>query len=150
MDHNSYKTTNANKATAEKGWVIVNAENQVLGRVASQIARVIRGKHKVTFTPNVDTGDHVIVINAEKVRMTGKKWDARELFTYSGYPGGQRVLTPTMIKGKHPERLIEHAVRGMLPKNTIGRELFRSLHVYAGTAHPHEAQQPKELKFDNI
>ena len=147
MDHNSYKTTNANKASAEKAWVIVDVQNQVLGRVASQIARVIRGKHKTSFTPNVDTGDHVIVINAEKVRMTGKKWDNRELFTYSGYPGGQRVLTPTMIKGKHPERLIEHAVRGMLPKNTIGRELFRSLHVYAGTAHPHEAQQPKELKF---
>ena len=147
MDHNSYKTTHANKATVEKKWIVVDAEAQVLGRLASQIARIIRGKHKTSFTPNVDCGDNVIVINAEKVRMTGKKWDDRVIFTHSGYPGGQREHTPTLIKSKHPERLIEHAVRGMLPKGRLGRELYRSLHVYAGTAHPHTAQQPKELKF---
>jgi len=147
VDHNSYKTLNANDATADKGWVIVDAKDQVLGRVATQIARVLRGKHKTSYTPNTDMGDHVIVINAEKVRMTGKKWTNRVIFTYSGYPGGQRELTPTIIKSKHPERLVEHSVRGMLPKNSMGRQLFRSLHVYVGTEHPHTAQQPKELKF---
>lgn len=147
MDHNSFKTTNANKAGAEKGWVVVDAENQVLGRVASQVAKIIRGKNKPSYTPNTDMGDHVIVINAEKVRMTGKKWTNRVIFTYSGYPGGQRELTPSMIQSKNPARLIEHAVRGMLPKNTMGRQLFRSLHVYAGSQHPHEAQQPKAIKF---
>jgi large subunit ribosomal protein L13 len=147
VDHNSYKTVNANKATAEKGWVLVDARGKVLGRVASEIARIIRGKNKVNYTPNVDTGDHVVVINAEKVRMTGKKWSNRVIFTHSGYPGGQRELTPTVIRDKHPERLVEHAVRGMLPKNRLGRELFRSLHVYTGTDHPHTAQQPKEIKL---
>ena len=147
MDHNSYKTTYANKATVEKGWVVVDANAQVLGRVASQIAKIIRGKHKPSYSPHVDCGDNVIVINAEKVRMTGKKWNNRVIFTHSGYPGGQREHTPELIRSKHPERLIEHAVRGMLPKNSLGRELFRSLHVYVGGEHPHQAQQPKELKF---
>ncbi len=147
MDQNSYKTVFTNAATAEKGWVIVDAKDQVLGRVASQVAKVLRGKHKPSYTPNTDMGDHVIVINADKVRMTGKKWTNRVIFTYSGYPGGQRELTPTMIRQKNPARLIEFSVRGMLPKNTMGRQLFRSLHVYAGTEHPHEAQQPKEIKF---
>jgi len=147
VDSISFKTKNANKANAEKNWVLVDAENQILGRVASQIAKVIRGKHKPSYTPHVDCGDHVVVINAEKVKMTGKKFSDRVIFTHSGYNGGQKEHTPNMILRKHPERLIEHAVRGMLPKNTIGRELFRSLHVYVGTAHPHEAQQPKTLKF---
>lgn len=147
MDHNSYKTANANKASTEKGWVVVDAKDQVLGRFASQVAKILRGKNKPTFTPNVDTGDHVIVINAEKVRMTGKKWDNRILLTHSGYPGGQSERTPAMIRAKHPERLVEHAVKGMLPKNKIGSEVYRSLHVYAGDQHPHEAQQPKEIKF---
>jgi large subunit ribosomal protein L13 len=147
VDHNSYKTLNANKATADKGWVLVDAKDQVLGRVASQVARVLRGKHKPSYTPQTDMGDHVVVINADKVKMTGKKWTDRIIFTYSGYPGGQRELTPTMIREKNPARLVERSVRGMLPKNSMGRELFRSLHVYAGTEHPHEAQQPKEIKF---
>jgi large subunit ribosomal protein L13 len=147
VDHNSYKTVNANKITADKGWVLVDAKDQVLGRVASQVARVLRGKHKASYTPNTDMGDHVVVINAEKVRMTGKKWNNRVLFTYSGYPGGQRELSPKMISEKNPARLVELSVRGMLPKNSMGRQVFRSLHVYAGTEHPHEAQQPKEIKF---
>jgi large subunit ribosomal protein L13 len=147
VDQNSYKTRNVNKATAEKGWVLVDAKDQILGRVASQIATVLRGKHKPTYTPNVDMGDHVVVINADKVRMTGKKWNNRVLFSYSGYPGGQRELTPSMISEKDPTKLVEHSVRGMLPKNSLGRQLFRSLHVYAGTDHPHLAQQPKEIKF---
>ncbi len=147
MDHNSYKTINTNNATAEKNWVLVDAEGQILGRIASQVAKIIRGKNKPGYTPNTDCGDHVVVINAEKVKLTGKKETNRVLFTYSGYPGGQRELSPAMIRAKHPERLIEHAVRGMLPKNTMGRQIYRSLHVYVGTEHPHEAQQPKAIKF---
>lgn len=147
MDHNSYKTAQLSSKTIEKGWVVVDAKAQVLGRLASEIAKLIKGKHKPSYTPNMDCGDHVIVINAEKVRMTGKKWNDRVIFTHSGYPGGQREHTPTMIRNKHPERLVEHAVRGMLGKNRLGREQFRSLHVYAGAEHPHTAQQPKEIKF---
>ncbi len=147
MDHNSYKTAQLNKARVEKGWVIVDASSQVLGRLASRVASIIRGKHKPGYTPHVDCGDHVIVINAAKVRMTGKKWNDRVIFTHSGYPGGQREQTPAMIRSKHPERLVEHAVRGMLPKNRLGNQLYRSLHVYAGTEHPHAAQQPKEIKL---
>ncbi len=147
MDQNSYKTIFTNDSTAKKEWVIVDAKDQVLGRVASQVAKVLRGKHKTSYTPNTDMGDHVIVLNAEKVRMTGKKWTDRVIYKYSGYPGGQKLLTPTMMRQKNPARLIEHSVRGMLPKNSMGRQLFRSLHVYAGTEHPHEAQQPKEIKF---
>jgi len=147
VDHNSFKTTYTTKATAEKGWVLVDAQDQVLGRLASQVAKIIRGKHKPGYTPNVDCGDHVIVINAEKVKMTGKKWTDRVIFTHSGYNGGQKELTPNMIKAKNPARLIEHAVKGMLPGNRIGSRLFTSLHVYAGAQHPHEAQQPKEIKF---
>jgi large subunit ribosomal protein L13 len=147
VDHNSYKTKNVNKATAENAWVVVDAKDQVLGRVASQIAKVIRGKHKPSYTPHVVCGDHVIVINAKEVKMTGKKWTDRVIFTHSGYNGGQREHTPSMIREKHPIRLIEHAVRGMLPGNRIGSKLFNNLHVYEGAEHPHEAQQPKELKF---
>lgn len=147
MDHNSYKTIFTNDATAQKGWVVVDATDQVLGRIASQVAKVLRGKHKASYTPNTDMGDHVIVINAEKVRLTGKKETDRVIYKYSGYPGGQKLLTPTIMRQKRPARLIEHSVRGMLPKNSMGRQLFRSLHVYPGAEHPHEAQQPKEIKF---
>lgn len=147
MDQISYRTVFANKATAEKNWVLVDAKDQVLGRVVSQITKVLRGKNKPSYTPNVDMGDHVVVINADKIRMTGKKWNNREIFTYSGYPGGQRIHTPRSISAKNPARLIEISVKGMLPKNSMGRQLFRSLHVYAGAEHPHTANQPKEIKF---
>ena len=147
MDSISFKTKNANKASAEKNWVLVDAEGQILGRVASQIAKIIRGKHKTSYTPHVDCGDHVVVINAEKVKMTGKKFSDRVIFTHSGYNGGQRETTPNMMLRKHPERLIEYAVRGMLPKNRIGSELFRSLHVYVGAKHDHEAQKPQPITF---
>ena len=147
MDHNSYKTAQLNRAQVEKGWVVVDASSQVLGRLASRVAGIIRGKHKPGYTPHVDCGDHVIVINAAKVRMTGKKWSDRVIYTHSGYPGGQREHTPAMIRSKHPERLVEHAVRGMLPKNRLGNQLYGSLHVYAGAEHPHAAQQPKEIKL---
>ena len=147
MDQYSYKTVFANKTTADKNWVLVDAKDQVIGRLASQVARVLRGKNKTNYTPNTDMGDHVVIINADKVKMTGKKWNNRRIFTYSGYPGGQRQLSPKEISQKNPARLVELSVRGMLPKNTMGRQLFRSLHVYAGTEHPHTANQPKELKF---
>lgn len=147
MNYYGYKTVSANKATADKQWVLVDAKNQVLGRLASRVAFMIRGKHKTNFTPHVDCGDHVVVINADKVRMTGRKFTQRVLLRHTGYPGGQRSSTPTEIRATHPERLVEHAVKGMLPKNRLGRELFRSLHVYVGPEHPHEAQQPKAIKI---
>ena len=147
MDAISYRTVSANAQTVTKNWVIVDAKDQVLGRLTSRIAIILRGKHKANYTPHVDCGDHVIVINAEKVKMTGKKWDEKEYVSYTGYPGGQRFATPTEWLKKHPTRIIEHAVRGMLPKTKLGAELFRSLHVYAGSEHPHTAQTPKEIKF---
>ena len=145
MDTLSYKTISANKATANKQWVVIDAEAQVLGRLASEVAKMIRGKHKPNFTPHVDCGDNVIVINADKVRMTGKKWDDRVYLRYTGYPGGQRARTPRQLKEKSSALLVERAVRGMLPKNRLGRAIFHNLKVYAGAEHPHAAQEPKEV-----
>jgi len=147
VDAISYRTVSANAKTVTKNWVVVDAKDQVLGRLTSRIAIILRGKHKPSYTPHVDCGDHVIVINAEKIKFTGKKWTEKEYVRYTGYPGGQRFATPTEWLQKHPERIIENAVRGMLPKTKLGAELFRSLHVYAGGEHPHTAQNPKELKF---
>lgn len=147
MDTLSYKTVSANKNTVEKEWVVVDASNMVLGRFISQVAMVLRGKHKPSFTPHVDCGDNVIVINAEKVRLTGNKMQKKEYIWHTGYPGGQRRRTAREVMEKDPRRIIEYAVKGMLPKNRLGRELFRNLHVYVGSEHPHEAQQPKELKL---
>ena len=149
MDTLSYKTISANKATVEKAWVVVDAENQILGRLCSEIAKIIRGKHKPSFTPHVDCGDQVIVINADKVRLTGKKMTDKVYIRHTGYPGGQRFSTPREVLVKNPRGVVEAAVKGMLPKNRLGRELFHNLFVYEGTDHPHVAQQPKELKFDN-
>lgn len=147
MDTLSYKTISANKATVEKAWVVVDAENQILGRLCSEIAKIIRGKHKPSFTPHVDCGDQVIVINAEKVRLTGKKMTDKVYIRHTGYPGGQRFSTPREVLVKNPRGVVEAAVKGMLPKNRLGRELFHNLFVYAGPSHPHAAQQPKEIKF---
>ncbi len=147
VDNLSYKTISANKATAQKGWVIVDAENQILGRMSSEIAKVIRGKNKPNYTPHVDCGDNVIVINAEKIRLTGKKMDDKVYIRHTGYPGGQRFRTPREVLTKNPRGVVEAAVRGMLPKNRLGRKLYTNLYVYAGTEHPHEAQQPVEMKF---
>lgn len=147
MNTLSYKTISANSETVQKDWVVVDAQGQVLGRLASQIARLIRGKHKTNFTPHVDCGDNVIVINAEKVRLTGSKMTDKIYVRHTGYPGGQRFATPRLLLEKRPERVLEHAVRGMLPKNRLGRRLFTNLHVYVGNEHPHAAQQPKEIKF---
>lgn len=148
MDTLSYKTISANKATVDKQWVVVDADSKVLGRLASEVARVIRGKHKANFTPHVDCGDNVIVINADKVMLTGKKWTDKQYVSHTGYPGGQRVQTPTEVVAKKSATiLVERAVRGMLPKNRLGRALFGNLYVYEGANHPHAAQQPKELQF---
>mgnify|MGYP006307269775 CR=1 FL=1 len=143
MDTLSYKTVSANKTTVNKEWVVVDAENIVLGRLASEVAKILRGKHKPEFTPHVDCGDNVIVVNAEKVLLTGKKLTDKVYIRHTGYPGGQRTQTPKEVLAKYPERLIENAVRGMLPKNKLGRQLFRNLHVVVGPEHKHEAQKPK-------
>lgn len=147
MDNLSYKTISANKASVQKGWVIVDAENQVLGRLSSEIAKIIRGKNKPSFTPHVDCGDNVIVINAEKVRLTGKKMDDKVYIRHTGYPGGQRFRTPRELLVKNPRGIVEAAVKGMLPKNKLGSKLYTNLYVYVGSVHPHEAQQPVAVKF---
>lgn len=150
MDTKSYKTTYVNKETATKEWVILDAENEVLGRLASKAAKLLRGKYKPNFSPHVDCGDNVIVINAEKVRLTGNKLTDKEYMRHSGYPGGQRTRNAQDMMNRRPEFLIENAVRGMLPKNSLGREMFRNLFVYAGKEHPHGAQKPKEIKLNTL
>lgn len=146
MDTLSFRTKSANKETVNKEWVVLDAEDQVLGRLATKAAMILRGKNKPGFTPHVDCGDNVIVVNAEKIRLTGKKWDQKQYITHSGYPGGQRSKTAAQVLAKKPTDIVENAVRGMLPKNKLGRELFRNLFVYAGPDHPHEAQKPKKVK----
>ena len=143
MDTLSYKTISANKETATKEWVVIDAEGLVLGRLASEVAKLLRGKHKPNFTPHVDCGDNVIVVNAEKVVLTGKKMTDKVYVRHSGYPGGQTFQNPQDLLAKYPERVVEKAVRGMLPKNKLGRQLFRNLHVVIGGEHKFEAQKPK-------
>jgi large subunit ribosomal protein L13 len=146
----SYKTISANSATVNKNWVLVDAQGETLGRLASKVANLIRGKHKTNFTPHVDCGDYVIVINAEKVALTGNKFEDKEYISHTGYPGGQRVAKPSQLMAKKPTFMVEKAVKGMLPKNKLGSEMFRNLHVYAGNQHPHEAQKPQQLKLTEI
>ncbi|MBB3188218.1 50S ribosomal protein L13 [Microbacter margulisiae] len=148
MNTLSYKTISANKATVQKEWVVVDATDMVLGRMGSKVAKLLRGKYKPNFTPHVDCGDNVIIINAEKVRLTGNKWTDRVYLSYTGYPGGQRDITPARLMEKSPEKLIMKVVKGMLPKNRLGAQLLRNLHVYAGPEHPHEAQQPKVIDLN--
>jgi large subunit ribosomal protein L13 len=150
VDTLSYKTVSANKATVTKEWVVIDATDQVLGRFASRIALILRGKHKPSYTPHVDCGDNVIVINADKVRLTGKKMTEKVYVRHTGYPGGQRFATPKELLTRKPLAVVEHAVKGMLPKNRLGAELFRNLFVYTGPEHPHEAQQPKEIHLNEI
>ncbi|MCH8555286.1 MAG: 50S ribosomal protein L13 [Schleiferiaceae bacterium] len=150
MDTLSYKTVSANAATVNKQWVVVDAEGQSLGRLASKVAKLIRGKYKPDFTPHVDCGDNVIVLNAEKIQLKGTNWDNREHFSHTGYPGSQKRLSPKQIFDKAPERLVEKAIRGMLPKNKLGRALFRNLYVYQGDAHKHEAQQPTVININEL
>lgn len=147
MDTLSYKTVSANKETATKEWLIIDAEGQPLGRLASAVATLLRGKHKTNFTPHVDCGDNVIVINAEKITLSGNKWDDKVYVRHTGYPGGQRFTTATEMLNRKPEAMVEKAVKGMLPKNKLGAQMFRNLYVVVGGEHKHEAQKPKEYKL---
>ena len=147
MNTLSYKTVSANKATVNKEWVIIDAEGKVLGRLASVAASMLRGKHKTNFTPHVDCGDNVIVINAEKINLTVEKMSDKLYVRHTGYPGGQRFTTAEALLKKNPIGLVEKAVKGMLPKNRLGSELYRNFHVYACSEHPHEAQKPKKIEL---
>jgi large subunit ribosomal protein L13 len=149
VDTPSYKTASAKKETVKKEWFIVNADNQVVGRLASEVANILRGKHKPYFTPHIDCGDNVVIINAEKIKFTGKKLSDKQYVRYTGYPGGQRFNTPARMMQKDPTKILTHAISGMLPKNKLGDKLRTNIFIYAGEKHPHEAQQPKELKFTN-
>jgi len=150
VDTLSYKTVSANKATVTKDWVHVDADGQTLGRLSTQVAKLLRGKFKPNFTPHVDCGDNVIVTNAEKINLSGKKWDSKEYIRHTGYPGGQRSLTATELFNKGPERLIENAVKGMLPKNKLGAAIFRNLKVYVGSEHDQSAQKPKTINLNDL
>ena len=150
MDHLSFKTTHVNKANAQKNWVIVDASVAPLGRVCSQIANLLRGKHKPSFTPNSDCGDNVIVINADKLHVTGKKMTEKVYISHSGYPGGQKQRTLREQMNRDSRKAIEHAVKGMLQGNRLGAAQYRNLYVYAGTEHPHEAQQPQVYELKNL
>lgn len=150
MDTLSYKTVSANKATVTKEWVLIDATDVVLGRLASRAALILRGKTKANYTPHVDCGDNVIIINADKVRLTGKKLTDKVYVRHTGYPGGQRFETPENLLKRKPFAVVEEAIRGMLPKNKLGAEIFRNLHVYAGAEHKHEAQKPKQININEI
>lgn len=150
MNTLSYKTVSANKNTVNKEWVLIDAENQVLGRLASVAAILLRGKHKPSFTPHVDCGDNVIIINADKIRLTGNKWDNKVYIRHSGYPGGQRSTTAREMMTKKPTAMVEKAIKGMLPKNKLGAEMFRNLKVYAGSVHDQEAQKPRKININEI
>jgi len=147
MDVNSFKTMSAKPAEVERTWYVVDGENAVVGRLASKIASILRGKHKPSFTPHVDTGDFIIVVNADKVRFTGQKETDKEYFRHTGYPGGGKVRTPAEVRVKKPTFLLLNAVKGMLPQGVLGRQMFTKLKVYAGATHPHEAQQPQALEL---
>ena len=150
VDTLSYKTNSANKSSSDKTWVIVDADGETLGRLASRVAILLRGKHKTNFTPHVDCGDNVIVVNAEKIKLSGKKWQDKSYIRHTGYPGGQRSLSANELYAKNPSRLVEKSIKGMLPKNKLGANLFRNLTVSIGTSHPHEAQQPKKINLNDI
>ncbi len=150
MEAISYKTVSASKETVNKGWVLIDAEDQVLGRLSSKAAYILRGKNKTNFTPHADTGDNVIIINAEKVKITGNKINDKQYVRHTGHPGGQRFATPKELLAKRPTEVIRMAVSGMLPKNKLGDALRRNVYIYAGAEHPHAAQQPTEIKLNTI
>ena len=150
MDTLSYKTISINKETRDKSWVLIDADGQTLGRLASKVAILLRGKNKTSFTPHVDCGDNVVVINAEKIKLSGNKWNAKNYIRHTGYPGGQRSLTAKEFFAKNPARMVEKSIKGMLPKNKLGASLFKNLYVVVGTNHAHEAQQPKALNLNDI
>ena len=140
------KTFSAKKEEIERKWYVVDAEDLVLGRLASQVAAVLRGKHKPIFTSHVDTGDHVVIINAEKVRLTGNKWSQKTYYRHSNYPGGLKSITADKLRDKYPDRIIKLAVWGMMPHNRLGRKMMLKLQIYAGSNHPHSAQKPETLE----
>ena len=150
MDTLSYKTLSANKETANKEWFLVDAENQILGRMSSKIAKILRGKYKTNFTPHADCGDFVIIINADKVVMTGAKMEKREIFSHTGYPGALKRTTPTQMLEKDGTSVVKHAIKGMLPKNKLGAAILKNLYVYTGIAHNHKAQKPKSLNLNDL
>ena len=150
VDSLSYKTISANKATVDKQWLVVDAEGQTLGRMASKVAMLLRGKYKPNFTAHVDCGDNVIIINAEKIVLTGNKWEAKEYIRHTGYPGGQRSLTANELFSKDPARLVEKSLKGMLPKNKLGADSFRNLKVYVGPNHNHEGQNPTLINLNDL
>jgi large subunit ribosomal protein L13 len=145
MNANSFKTRSARATDVQREWFVVDAENEIVGRLATRIASVLRGKHKPIYTPHVDTGDYVVVVNAEKVRFTGAKENNKEYFHHTGYPGGVKTTTPRLVRVKKPTFILQNAVKGMLPKGPLGRQMLRKMKVYEGPAHPHEAQLPREL-----
>lgn len=150
MNTLSYKTVSANSKTVQKEWVLVDADGQTLGRLASKVAMLLRGKYKPSYTPHVDCGDNVVIINADKIVLTGNKWNDKEYIRHTGYPGGQRIRTAKNLMEKHPTRMVEIAIKGMLPKNVLGANLFRNLYVYAGGEHKQEAQKPKLLNLNDL
>ena len=150
MEYNSYKTVSLNKATVEKNWVVVDAEGQILGRLCTKVAKLLRGKYKPNFTPNVDCGDNVIIINADKVQLSGNKWNDRVYVRYTGFPGGQREYTPQDLMDKGADRLIRKVVKGMLPKTRLGNQLINNLRVFAGAEHNLQAQQPKQIDINTL
>jgi len=150
VDTLSYKTLSANKETANKEWFVVDAEGQTLGRMASKVAKVLRGKYKTNFTPHADCGDYVVIINAGKVIMTGKKMTDRRIFSHTGYPGGQKRVSPSNMLAKDQTSLVRHAVKGMLPKNKLGAAILRNCYIYPDVEHDKQAQKPKELNLNNL
>ena len=150
MDTLSYKTLSANKETANKQWFVVDAEGQTLGRMASKVAKILRGKHKTNFTPHADCGDYVVVINAGKIVMSGNKMEKREIFSHTGFPGGQKRISPAQMLAKDETSVVKHAIKGMLPKNKLGRAILKNCYIYAGTEHGQEAQKPQQLNLNDL
>ena len=150
MDTLSYKTLSANKETANKQWWIVDAEGEILGRMASKVAKVLRGKYKTNFTPHADCCDYVVVINAGKIVMSGNKMEKREIFSHTGFPGGQKRTSPAQMLAKDETSVVKHAIKGMLPKNKLGRAILKNCHIYAGTQHDNKAQNPQQLNLNDL
>ena len=150
MDTLSFKTVSANKATVTKEWVVVDATDQILDRFCSKVAKLVRGKYKPNFAPHVDCGDNVIIINADKIKMTGNKWTDRSYLTYTGYPGGQKATNPLRLQAKGSQRLFNKVLKGMLPKNRLGDKLLSNVYVYDGAEHKHEAQNPKFIDINTL
>jgi large subunit ribosomal protein L13 len=150
VDTLSFKTVSANKATVTKEWVVVDATDQILGRFCSKVAKLVRGKYKPNFTPHVDCGDNVIIVNADKIKMTGNKWTDRSYLTYTGYPGGQKATNPLRLQAKGSQRLFNKVLKGMLPKNRLGDKLLSNVYVYDGAEHKHEAQNPKFIDINTL